>query len=203
MSLQTLTDEQLIQRIRTDNCSDSVVELTNRHKPLVAQISKKYANAAQCSGISLGDFLEEAEFLVFEAAQKFNSEKETKFSTWLGNRVRYHCLNTLTRQAKYYNPNQEEFTEHLADTVLNEAEHQKHFIEGQMEYITNLLSQVKDKRVDTIIRMRYLNGTAKHGSFRTIAKQLNMSIQGVIDLHDAFIRFVREKIMADENMDRI
>ena len=47
MSLTTLTDEQLINKIRDENCSDSIVELSNRHRALVTSISKKYANAAQ------------------------------------------------------------------------------------------------------------------------------------------------------------
>lgn len=203
MNFKTLSDEQLTELIRDNDCSDSIVELTSRHKALVTQISKKYANAAHCSGIALGDFLEEAEFLVFDAAKKFNADKETKFSTWLGNRVRYHCLNTLNKQAKYYSPNQENFTEHIAEQAVNEQEQEKNFLESQLEYITNLLSQVKDPRVQTIIRMRYLNGTSKHGDFRSIAKHLNMSTQGIINLHDSFIKFVREKVRADENMDRI
>ncbi len=203
MSLPTLTDEQLINRIRSENCSDSIIELSNRHRALVTAISKKYANAAQCSGISLGDFIENTESIVYDAAKKFDAEKEVKFSTWLGENVRFHCLHALKRESKYFNPNQDQFTEKLANSVLNEDAHEKDLVGQQMEYVMNILAQVKDKRIETIIRMRYLNGKSKKTSFSVIAKHLKISTQGVINLHDSFMAFLKGKMRANENMDRI
>lgn len=203
MNLTTLNDEQLIEKIRTDNCSDSVVELSRRHKALVVQVSKKYANAAHCSGVSLGDFLDDTNYIIFEAAKGFDETKNVKFSTWLGNRVRYHCLNTLNKQSKYYSPDQEEFTDHLADSIANEKEYDKSLIHEQMEYVLNILRQLKDRRIETIFRMRYLGGGNKKVSFSVIAKHLKMSTQGVIDLHNDFVAFLSEKMRAESNMDKI
>lgn len=204
MNCKILKDEQLISNIRESGCSDSIVELTERHTRLVVQVIKKYANAAECSGISLRDFLDDAHSIVFEAARKFDSSKNMKFTTWLGNRVRFHCLNTLNRQSRYYCPqNNTEYSEKLANSISNEDEVFQKEIAEQIEYITNILSQIKDKRIERIIRMRYLNGTSKKGSFSDIAKTMGMSVQGVIDLHDSFIKFLSEKMQAEQNMDEI
>jgi DNA-directed RNA polymerase sigma subunit (sigma70/sigma32) len=140
---------------------------------------------------------------VFEAAKGFDEKKNVKFSTWLGNQVRYHCLNTLSKQGKYYSPDKEEFTDHLADSIANEKEYDKILIQERLEYVTNILGQLKDKKIETIIRMRYLGGGKKKESFSVIAKHLKMSTQGVINLHDDFIAFLREKTRAEENMDKI
>ena len=203
MNFSLLKDDQLISNIRDNNCSDSLVELTNRHHGLLVQIMRKYAGAAPCSGVAMQDFLDDANLIVFDAVNKFNPEKEIKFSTWLGNTTKYYCLNTLNKQSKYYSSDSEDFGTHMADTLTNEAEQEKNLIEQHLEFIKNILSQIKDKRIEKIITMRYLNGKTKKESFSVIAKSVGMSPQGVIDLHDSFINFVREKMKSETYMDKI
>ena len=211
MNFKTLNDEQLVSNIQQSGCSDSIVELTERHTKLVSQIMKRYAGASQCSGVAMRDFLDEKNFIVFEAARKFDESKNIKFSTWLGNNVRYYCLNTLNKQSKYYTPARHEnvidhtdkgLADYLSDAIATEEYAEQSKIEDQMEYVMNILSQFKDKRIEKIIRMRYLEG-AKKCSFSVIAKALKMSTQGVIDLHDSFIKFVGEKMRSEQNMDKI
>lgn len=203
MNFKDLKDEQLISKIREDNCSDSLLELTNRHHGLVVQIMRRFAGAAQCSGVAMQDFLDDSNYIVFDAARQYKAEKNIKFSTWLGNTVKYYCLNQLNKQKKYYSPNHTELTSYIADHAMNEKDGEKLKLEERLEYVLDILSQIKDKRIEKIIRTRYFNGKAKKESFSVIAKSLGMSPQGVIDLHDAFIKFVGEKIRSDANIDTI
>ncbi len=203
MNCATLKDEQLISNIRDENCSDSIIELSNRHQGLIVKIIRRYSNIPNCSGVSMQDFLDDTNYIVFSAARDFDEEKHIKFTTWLGNKVRYHCLNALNKQAKYYSSENEEFTESLAEKIVNEECLQKIKIDEQLEYIKNILSQFKDQRIQKIINMRYFNGSSKKGNFQSIAKKLGMSIQGVVDLHDNFINFISEKIRAEQKMDEI
>ncbi len=203
MNYKELKDEHLISKILDDNCSDSLVELTNRHHGLVVQIMRRFAGAAQCSGVAMQDFLDESNYIVFDAAKQYKAEKNIKFSTWLGNSVRYYCLNQLKKQKKYYSPDQTELTSWIADHAKNEKDGEKIELEENLEYIIDILSQIKDKRIEKIVRMRYLSGKPKKESFSVIGKELGMSPQGVIDLHDSFITFVGEKMRSDANIDKI
>lgn len=216
MNLSTLTDEQLADNIKNNNCSDSVVELERRHRKLVTSISKVYAGASDCTGVSLADFMDESSYLVYQAAKGFDAEKNSKFSTWLANQTRYYCLNTLNKQKKYVSERERNIhgfdlerdtTQTTAEFISNEQtqESSRAAIEfsDNIEYIKNIISQVKDTRIKTIMEMRYFNGTNKKTGFVEISKALNMSTQGVVNLHDDFIFFLREKIRANENMDII
>ncbi len=203
MDLQQLKDFELVYKIREENCSDSLLTLSERHQGLIFQTMKKYANAAQCSGISFDDFKQDANLLVFNAAKKYDEDKNIKFSTWLGNTVRYHCLNTLHKESKYFNTENEELTTYISDKTGNQEEMARNDILEQVEYVKEILSQVKDKRVERIITLRYLSGDSKKKSFESIARSLDLSVQGVCDLHDSFMAFMKSKMRANSNMDEI
>lgn len=203
LNFKNLPDAQLIERIKNFNCSDSIVELTSRHQGLVVQVAKKYAYSSQTTGVALEDFLQDSMTLVFDAARDFNEEKNVKFSTWLGSKVRYFCLNTLTRESKYYSAETTDVADHLINSVSNEAEVTNQGIQDEAEYVLNILEQIKDERIKKVVRMRYFEQDKTRRSFGVIAQELNMSKQGVIDLHDNFINFIRQKIRSRENMDEI
>ena len=90
-----MEDLDLVKNIQENSCDASLKVLINRHSALCVDISKKYSPALNASGISMGDIFDEKDYLVYKSALSFNPEKKVKFSTWLGNQVRYHCLNTI------------------------------------------------------------------------------------------------------------
>ena len=47
-------------------------------------------------GVYTDDLFREKDYLVYKAATTFNPDKKVKFSTWLGNYTRYHCLTLLS-----------------------------------------------------------------------------------------------------------
>ena len=93
--------------------------------------------ALNASGISIDDVIQEKEYLVYKSVMSYNPEKKVKFNTWLGNQVRYHCLNTINSNNNYIK---------VEDSVLDflGSEEQKDF-QNDVEYIFSLLHQLKMK----------------------------------------------------------
>lgn len=201
--MQILNDEELVRKIKEENCSESLQILSERHGGIFYSTAKRYASRnPQASGITIEDFLENKHYIIFKAVSDFNPEKGA-FVTWLGNKVKYFCLNTLEAEAKYYAPEADKFAfmvEHIPQPNYNPI---SDVVVSESEYILEILKQIKDKRIREIFQLRYFSENKKERAFSHIAKKLKMSTQGVIDLHNNFLDFMRRKIKATENMDSI
>ena len=91
------SDEELIYKIKKENSSESVEELINRHSALCIDVSKKYHGSLAASGVPIDDLYKEKNYIIYKSAMSFNPSKKVKFTTWLGNQMRFHCLNTLNK----------------------------------------------------------------------------------------------------------
>ncbi len=203
LKLTDRPDIELISDIKENNSSDSLIELTSRHQGLVTEMIRKYSNEnAQCSGVNFAELLQDKDFLIFEAVKDYKTKFNTKFSTWLGTKVRFHCLNTLKKQNKYYNPSDPEITESIIDSQ-SDCELNDKLIQEETEYIMSLVEQMRDPRIKIIIRQRYFSENKKDRSFDAIAKNLNMSKQGVINIHSDFLNFIKKKVYAKFPIDKI
>jgi hypothetical protein len=47
------------------------------------------------SGTHPEDISSDKDYLIYKSAVSYNPTKKIKFSTWLGNQVRYYCLNKI------------------------------------------------------------------------------------------------------------
>ena len=134
---QQISDIKLINKVKVKKCSKSLNELISRHSPLCFNIYQRYVPAMMNSGINIQDVYKERDFLIYQSAISYNPEKKTKFSTWLGNQVRYFCLNTMNKS------NKRDFA--VDDSTLNflmEKEGPSEDNSQEMkEYTLNLLSQ--------------------------------------------------------------
>ena len=77
-------------------------------------------------------------------------------------------------------------------------------IKDDAEYIMNILSGMKDKRISRIFDMRYFSETNKNKlAWSSIAKELGISTQTAINLHEKGATMVRNKIECSSNSDTI
>src|SRR5690349_20438133 len=97
MNLKEFTDDQLIHNIKSQNDSDSFLELKSRHEKLFYSICSSYCSKVRM--LKYEDVIENCDFILNKAIQSYENNKKTKFSSWLGNQSRYFCLNTI----KYLN----------------------------------------------------------------------------------------------------
>ena len=90
-SLADSSDQALIDDIKQNSSNDSILELIRRHQKLVFSIYSKYVK--KNTYLNYEDLVRDSPFVLNQAVQSFNKDKNTKFSTWLANMARYYCLN--------------------------------------------------------------------------------------------------------------
>ena len=100
MQWSYLSNSHLIERAKKVNCESSLTELANRHSGLFFKILKKYIKSFSVNNIDVNEIASEKNLVIWNSVKSFNSDKNVKFSTWLANQAKYHCLNALNKKSK-------------------------------------------------------------------------------------------------------
>lgn len=191
--MQTLTDQELIQRIKGRGDQDALIELTNRHKGICYSSSRKYVSLSGIfSGLSMREVLDgNLELVVYNAAMGYDKKFGTKFSTHLSNQVRFLWLNTINKNAKFVGKDDKEIT-FLIDS--HQATNETFDWKDEIKQILDILSSVKDKRVKKIFELRYLSKGRKNMSWEEVGRRVGLTYQGAINIHHRYLKFLRKKI---------
>lgn len=185
------SDLSLINKIKDNNDESSLLELINRHSGIYSSMVEKFTKN-QYSPIDKGSIMDEKDYTIYSSALKFDPEKSTKFSTYLANETKWKCLNILNKikKNKIHSINDDlNFIEPSCDSFLNELQKEEIFKDFK-----NTLNEEKDERLKKIIDMRYYMSNNKLTPWKKIAKELNLSIQGCINIHNKFINNIRKQI---------
>lgn len=184
------SDLSLITNIKEKNDSISLQELIDRHSGIYIDIVNRTVSDS-CEFMNKTDILSDKDYSIYSAALKFQPDRNTKFSTYLANETRWRCLNM-------FNKNKKMIKEPLDDSI-KEKPSSEDFLSDlqQQELITKIIDLANknpDKRIKKILDMRYCFGYTKTHSWKEISKDLNMSIQGCIDIHNKFIQKIKKEI---------
>jgi len=192
-----LSDNHLVQRVKVINCEKSLIELSTRHSGLYFKILKKYSKSFFANNIDINEAASDKNLIIWNSVKSFSIDKNVKFSTWLANQTKYHCLNTLNKKSK----------DRLVTTgddildFLNEEDSPSN-PDPLFEFIENILGQLKDKRIKVIFAMRY-SREDKKPSWCVVAKELEISTQTAINLHNRGIKILRKKIKSEKFLDSV
>lgn len=194
-------DLELISNIKKDICTDDCLkQLESRHSGICHQMIKRYYNSFVEKGIDPIDVTNEKNYIIYQSVLNFDESKNVKFSTWLGNQMRYYCLNCLNKNKNvvfFDNPT-------IIDMIDKKdyKENQSFFTEKN--YIFNLISQLKDPRIKKIFELRYfLSSNKKLMSWSKIGKKLKISTQTAINLHNKTIDFLNNKYKSKNFLDKV
>lgn len=198
MKIQNETDNILIKNIKEKNDEDSLKTLIERHAGLCNSLYRKYSVPLQASGAFLEDVIQQKDYVVYKSALSFDEEKNSKFSTWLYNQIRYQCLNSINENSRYLTLETEKLN-YLIEKNTKPVEEYKTI----SEYIFNIINSCSDERVNKIFKMRYLNSANKKMAWSKIAKSLNISTQTVINIHNKTLKLLKNKIQSRNCFDKI
>ena len=140
------------------------------------------------SGIFIDDVLNDKDYIIYQSAKSFEPDRNTKFSTWLGNQVRYYCLNKINKNKKYVTTEDQELS------FLVEKGDKKEDGRELKDYLFNLLSKIKDKRIEKIFELRYFSQEEKRMTWTIISNKINVSSQTAINLHNKGLSILRKKM---------
>jgi len=189
--MENLSDLDLIKSIKKKRKVDECLqELIERHSGIYLDIVNSFLK--NCHNDSLRDeIINEKEYAIYNSALKYDENRGTKFSTFLGNEAKWICLNASNKNKKYLELNDNTFDfDKIKDTC------DKTVIDFKDQILTDFNEQVKkhpDKRIQKIFSMRY-SGNNKLIPWRKISKAMNLSIQGCINIHNNALNSISKNI---------
>ena len=183
--INNLEDFQLVENIKTNKKAEtSLQELIGRHTGIYLDIVNKYTQNGNTTNKL--DLIDEKDYNIYQAALKYKSDRGTKFPTFLGNETKWICLNKYNKKKKEPQLSIEDIKE--ADILNTKNEKIK---KEDLEVFTEAIKfskKHKDKRVEKIFEMRYITGEKnKVMPWKKISEELDMSIQGCINIHNSAI----------------
>lgn len=196
-----MTDLDLINKIKNNQDSDSLKNLDLKHSGICMQMIKKYEPVLKNSGIDVDEIYQDKIFVVYKSALNFNPSKNVKFSTWLGNQMRYYCLNLLNKNNYSISMDNENIKNILEKQQCLLPSDTK--IKENSDLILDLLNQMKDNRALIIFKLRYFTNKNKKLSWHKIAKKLDISTQTAINIHNKCLKLLSSKINSKNSFDKI
>jgi RNA polymerase sigma factor (sigma-70 family) len=186
--INNLKDEILIKNIVEDQCNDSLKELVNRHSGILFNIGKKYCS--YCN-LDINELNDNKYWIIFNAAKSFNSTKGSKFSTWLGNQIRFFCLNYKNKNSKFLT-----IEDQFLEFFLNESSKKENSLNKKeiIHNIIDLFDNISDLNTKNAIYYRYFYNQDRVLNYSEIAKILNVTPQTVLNWHNKFINFAKKKL---------
>lgn len=201
--MNDISDIQLIKDIRSNQCSECIDELKNRHIGLIIQIYSQFSSALNNLNFKSEDFHEELRNIIYISAKNFDlRRKRIKFSSYLASNIRYFCLNQLTKlkKNKSVDISPEKITflidEYYSDNNSHDSKNKE-----MHEYIFEILNQISDQRMRRIFEMRYMCDGKM--TFKDIGKKMNLTSQSIINLHNKGLKFLKSKILSKNISDTI
>lgn len=193
-----LDDNTLVKNIQEKNDEEALKMLIDRHSALCNSLYKKYSNSMMNSGVHLQDVVDQKDYIVYKSAMSFDPCKNSKFSTWLYNQVRYQCLNCINENSHYLTLETDKLNYLVEKYNLPEKEYK-----NINDYIFNIIDSCSDQRVKKIFEMRYSNNSNKKMPWNKIAKKLKISTQTAINIHNKALKLLKNKIESKNCFDKI
>lgn len=182
-------DLSLIEQIKVSNNESCLKELIAKHSGIYLQIVNQ--TISDKSNINKNDIFDDKDLFIYEKALKFDPNRNIKFSTYLGNEIKWKCLNIHNKAKKYEYCDVGDQSEHLVD-----KDYTKEYLDREsISLIYEKADKFPDSRVRKIIQMRYRDcDKNKLTPWKKIAKKLKLSIQGCINIHNRFIKEVKYEL---------
>jgi len=195
--MKPLEDNQLIWRVKVRKCDISLIELIKRHSRLFYKISQKYFPfTVRPNSQSVEDIIGSCDSIIYEAVLEYKPRKKVKFSTWLGNFVRYKCLNYLNKNSKLIDTDQDKMDFFFQKKSLENFGNVKR--KDDYVFVNSLISQFKDDRMKKVFELRYFSGLKKM-TWVDIGKKLELSAQTAINLHNRGKAILKKKFDSELN----
>ena len=188
-------DLDIIRQLQAgENENECIKELVLRHSGIYLSIIHSYI-PSQSALINKEDLINDKEYHIYQAALKFDEDKKSKFSTFLGKETKWMCLNLHNKNK---NKNITPFDETINPSVDSPFDNGESCKEDFIKKILEITKAHPDKRVNKIFKMRYIDGE-KNGvmPWRKIGRALNMSIQGCINIHNSAISNIKQKLLKE------
>lgn len=190
--IEDLTDSALTDLIKAENDEGALEELISRHSGIYVDMLKRFGmNCLTHNQVS--DIMNDKDYVIYKAALEYD-ETKAKFSTHLANKTKYMCLTQKTKNKN------NKISSNFDDVQFSQKDNshtpdEECKINDSFSRILNLINKHKDKRLKTIFHERYFCGRrGKLKPWKEVARKLNLSAQGCINIHNKAVKEISLKI---------
>jgi RNA polymerase sigma factor (sigma-70 family) len=192
--LQPNSEEELI--LASKNGSDEATKrLIEMHSGIFVEMSKRYIRPDVSPHLVVDDVVSSKDYVIYKSIESFDSSKGSKFSTWLANQTKFYCLNKINKYKKQPILTnlcaEDDFSEDPINNFSTEDKEDENK-EALLDKIRLALNLIKNQKVKNVIFKKYFSETKKPISFTEIAKEMDVSVQTVINWHNKFIDFAKK-----------
>lgn len=182
----------------------SLQELIDKHSGICIDTCKKYINIPSVSGFVSDEISSSKNYIIYNSAISYDPSKGSKFSTWLCNQARFFCLNSINKYSKLIPIENEKLFSLIESNNDNNFKFKKINEEKirTIEIVKNTLSELSNKKIKKCIEEKYFCNEDKGKTFTQIAKEMNVTVQTVINWHNKFIKLIKNKIEQEKIFDK-
>jgi hypothetical protein len=143
------------------------------------------------------ELFKECKYSIYFAAIQFDFNKNTKFSTYLGNVTKWKCLNLNVKNKRsisnFFQIELSQENEPELESLIKPDERCRIMIDEIIEKVFSIAKDHSDVRILKILELRYKEGNKnKVMPWKLVSKKLGMSIQGCINIHNNFIKDINK-----------
>lgn len=179
-----IDDSYLVNKVKTTGDSEAMSQLINNHTGVFLQVLDR-SLPSDMFATQKEDFKNERAWHMYDAVMKYKPESSMKFSTYLGQTIKWKCL-TLRNRGQ---DKDTVFIDSL-DTPPAEKEPEDHSNKFKIEQIFQYAENYPNELAREIVKLRYNSGT-KIG-WKQVAKKLDISVSWATLIHSQFIKDAKE-----------
>lgn len=180
-----MNDKQLITNIKNDlNIEESLNILYEKYSKVYYKIINSFFKDNKFL-YKKNELICECKYQIYFAAMSYDENKKAKFSSYLGNKARWTCLNFFNSLKKELVTQDDFISLNPSGICVNKEIDEKE----AYQYLMNEIENQEDHRIKKIFKMRYFDSSNnKLTPWRLIGEELSMSVQGCINIHNNFLK---------------
>jgi len=194
-----LSDIELIELVKEKQDSEALKELVTRHEKLYHNVYNFYVNILLKKNIDGTSIVDDKIYNFYEIINSFDKTKNIKFSTWVGNSVKYKCLKLINKKPDILSINIDD--EKFHDLPSEDPKpNNNHLINDK---IYKILEQNEDRRILEIFKLRFCDKIKQDRSWKAISEQIGVSTQTAINLFERGKKILNKEKNKKEILDEI
>lgn len=183
------SDNEIINKIKKgENLSGNFQEISDRHSGIFYKMASKFISKKFKE--KRLDFFKDKDYYIYQIILDFNENKKTKFSTYLGNRIKWMCINSYHKDLNCCEVN-------CPDQILYNCSDEKITTDYTSVFeAMECIKKEKDERIYKIFKLRYLEGKRNNVMpWKDICSSegLELSVQGCINIHNKYLNKIRKE----------
>jgi DNA-directed RNA polymerase specialized sigma subunit len=173
-------DLSLVNKVKMTGDSDAMSQIINSHTGIFVQTLEKSLPTDQFS-TQREDFKNERAFHMYDAVMKYKPDSAMKFSTFLGQTIKWKCLTLKNR-----GPDKDTVFIDSLESPIAEKEPDDCSGKFKVEEIFQYAEKYPNELARKIVNLRYDSGSKV--SWKQVAKTLDISVSWATLIHAQFIK---------------